>query len=117
MDALIDIIADVAKLILCLAVIIAALVYIFSPGQGRGLLIRIVWVAFVLCVALVALKSLALSLAGVSLVWLLLPLAVGASLIAYWIRAVRRPEHKTELRGAERTPLVPPHLNEEDERE
>jgi hypothetical protein len=117
MDALIDIIADVAKVILWLAVIIAALVYMFSPSQGRGLLIRIVWVAFGLSVALVALWSLALSLAGISWVWLLLPLAVGASVIAHWIRAVRRPEHKTELRGAERTPLVPQHLNEEDDQQ
>lgn len=115
MNTLIDIAVDVAKAILWLAMIVGALAYLFSPNRGRALLIRVVLVAVGLSVALMALRSLALSLAGISALWLLLPLTAGVSLIAYWIRAIGRPDHRTELRGAERTPLVPQHLNEEDE--
>lgn len=117
MSVLIDIIADVAKLILWLALIAAALIYMFNPRQGRALLIRIFWAAVGLSVAFVALNSVAVSLAGIGAQWILLLLALGASFIAYLVRAARRGEHKLELRGAERTPLVPQHLNGEDEQQ
>lgn len=118
MDAFIDTILGIAKLILWLGLIAGGVIYIFSPSRGRALFIRVFWVAVGLSVAIAALNSLAVSLSGITAGWLLLLLAIAASVIAYSIRAVgRRGTHKPELRGVERTPLVPQHLDGDDDRQ
>lgn len=104
-------IGEVAALVL----ITAGLTYIVSPKHGRELLKRL---AIFLAGAFVGTCLLQQSFACVRFRAPLLLIAVATSVVAFVIREARLPRAQRrgsgQNRGAERTPVMPTHLDDEE---
>lgn len=94
-----------------LGLIAAALVYMVSPRKGGEMLERLAIFLVGALIGLCLLRQFAASIGTLSFLFL----GAGMSIAAYFIREARRghPERRANHRGAERTPILPHHDEEE----
>ena len=108
-----DLLSNLIGLVTAVGLILTALVYMFRPKTGCEMFKRL---AVVIVGALVGLSIIRCFLPSVGLLPLVLSLAA-ISFVSYLIREARRPRNLRQaghVWGAERTPLMPTHIEEED---
>jgi hypothetical protein len=106
-----EIFTSLVGVLLVLGVILAGLLMLVAPARAHQLLKRLGLAVVVWFLALVVIGELGRLLSP----WMLVA-AAGASLFAYWVRTRQRQQSARGLRGVERQPLMPQHLDDEEER-
>lgn len=99
-----------------LAIFVTGLSYVLRFKGGLALARRVGWMAAGAFIILVLLPSIVSGLENSINLPLVLLLWLPASLIAYFIREQGKGKASADLRGAERTPMVPQHLDGERQR-
>lgn len=104
------------KVLATLAILVTGFSYVLRLKGGLALARRIGWMGAGAFIILVLLPSIVSGLENSINLPLVLLLWLPASLIAYFLREQGKGKANSNLHGAERTPMVPQHLDGERQR-